>query len=385
MSYHAMAPIVIPRTMTARAMPRTVMAPAMQAAAGMPRTETTGAVMPQAATAGTAKAGTAKAPTVMPRPAMAPPGMLRPAMPRPVMPQPAVPRTGVSLSAFERQVLGGSNGDGMNACVACCDRWADGMRIGLEWYGRDGGRTSRTFAALQADAARFSGLLTARGIRPGDVVAGLLPRGAERLTVILGTWRAGAVYQPISTDCGPAAIEARINHTGRAAAKLVVTDMANRGNLALIDYCPPVLVVTNGAPVRPGDGDFMAELMSQSTCFAPVARERDDPFVLLVGGRDGNMRPVSPKLGSLLATLSSLQIGLDPCEADVGWDVTDPAWSFDLYFAVIRPLLLGDAAIAHEIETSVPAAGVTPPPATSVDPSRRFGVCQQEEVTVLAA
>src|SRR5579862_6213866 len=101
-------------------------------------------------------------------------------------------RIGVSHLALERMVLATPDGAGMNACVACCDRWADGNRIGLEWTRRDGSQTVRTYDALRDDAARFANLLTARGVQPGDVVAGMLPRGAEMLTVILGTWRAGA-------------------------------------------------------------------------------------------------------------------------------------------------------------------------------------------------
>src|ERR1700676_2801176 len=134
-----------------------------------------------------------------------------------------IARTVVSRAALARMVLTTSDDAGMNACVACCDRWADGGQVGLEWYSRDGTMSVRTFDAMRDDAARFANLLTARGVRPGDVVAGILPRGAEMLTVILGTWRAGAVLQPISTGCSTAAIEARINHIGMPAAKLVVT------------------------------------------------------------------------------------------------------------------------------------------------------------------
>ena len=107
-----------------------------------------------------------------------------------------IARTVVSRAALARMVLKQSDDAGMNACVACCDRWADGGQVGLdqvglEWYSRDGSMSVRTFDAMRDDAARFANLLTARGVRPGDVVTGILPRGAEMLTVILGTWRAG--------------------------------------------------------------------------------------------------------------------------------------------------------------------------------------------------
>jgi acetyl-CoA synthetase len=266
---------------------------------------------------------------------------------------------GVSQRAFERQVFAGLDDGGMNACVACCDRWVDGRSTGLTMIALDGTLTSRTFDALQSDAARFANLLTARGVCPGDVVASLLPRGPEKLTVILGTWRAGAVYQPIFTGLGVAAIEARINHTGRPPAKLIVTDAANRPKPGAAGLCPPVLVVTDGESVGAGDGDFRRELGRQSAFFAPVSRGGDDPFVLLVGGHGGAMRPVLPPLRSLLSVQTSIRVGVHPREPDIGWDVADPASFSDLYFTVLCPLLQGDAATSHESDRmTIPA--VTP-------------------------
>ena len=65
--------------------------------------------------------------------------------------------SGVSHAILDRLALVGSNDSEMNACVATCDRWADGSRIGLEWTGRDRGTIVRTYDALRADAARCNG------------------------------------------------------------------------------------------------------------------------------------------------------------------------------------------------------------------------------------
>src|SRR3546814_8696933 len=66
------------------------------------------------------------------------------------------------------------------------------------------------------------------GVRPGERVAGLLPRTPDLLTVLLGTLRAGAVYQPVFTAFGPKAIETRLS---ASSPRLVVTDTANRPKL----------------------------------------------------------------------------------------------------------------------------------------------------------
>ena len=82
---------------------------------------------------------------------------------------------------------------GVNACVECCDRWVKGGAVALEWYGASGGRQTVTFAQLKDDSARFANYLTSLGIGQGDVVAGLLPRIPDLMTVILGAWRVGGL------------------------------------------------------------------------------------------------------------------------------------------------------------------------------------------------
>jgi acetyl-CoA synthetase len=266
-----------------------------------------------------------------------------------------VTRTGVSLQALEQLIMATPGSSGMNACVACCDRWAEGDRTALTWFANCGAEAALSYRALATSAARFANLLAARGVGPGDVVAGLLPRGADLLTVVLGTWRAGAVYLPLAATMNTAAIERRLEMAAGRATKLVVTDRTNRETLDLVDFCPPVLVVTHGTPARQGDGDFQAELATHSSWFIPAQRNGDDPFILLFTDTLGHLRPVTLKLRSLLAAQSCMQVGLDPRDTVAGWDTDDVAWSFSLYFSVMQPLLVGDAAIANESDAATTA------------------------------
>ncbi len=147
----------------------------------------------------------------------------------------------------------------LNACVECCDRHALPGRIALFWEGKDGSRASYTFSELKALSGRFANFLQAQGVRPGDCVAGLLPRTPELLVTILGAWRLGAVYQPLFTAFGPKAIEHRV---ATAGSKVLVTDAANRDKLD--ELADPPLAVTVGGPkgqgIRRGDFSFWAEL-----------------------------------------------------------------------------------------------------------------------------
>jgi acetyl-CoA synthetase len=128
-----------------------------------------------------------------------------------------------SAADLERRILAGSLDGGVNACVECCDRWAKDGAIALVWYGANGERTTVTFKEMRDNAGRFANFLQSQGIGRGDVVAGLLPRVPDLFTVILGAWRVGAMYQPLFTAFGPAAIESRVTAAGGSKAKLVVT------------------------------------------------------------------------------------------------------------------------------------------------------------------
>ncbi|HBO3590420.1 TPA: AMP-binding protein [Pseudomonas aeruginosa] len=189
----------------------------------------------------------------------------------------------------------------LNACVECCDRHALPGRIALFWEGKDGSRASYTFSELKALSGRFANFLQAQGVRPGDCVAGLLPRTPELLVTILGAWRLGAVYQPLFTAFGPKAIEHRV---ATAGSKVLVTDAANRDKLD--ELADPPLAVTVGGPkgqgIRRGDFSFWAELERYPAEFEPVPRSGEDPFLMMfTSGTTGLAKPVPVPLKAILA------------------------------------------------------------------------------------
>jgi acetyl-CoA synthetase len=245
-----------------------------------------------------------------------------------------------SAADLERRVLAGSLRDGVNACVECCDRWAKDGAIALEWYGANGERRTVTFAAMRENAAKFANYLQSRGIGRGDVVAGLLPRVPDLFTVILGAWRVGAIYQPLFTAFGPAAIESRVTAAGGSKAKLVVTDVANRPKLKDVPDCPDILTV--------GDG-FAEAIASHSTDFAPVMLKGSDPFIVLfTSGTTGKPKGVRYLLALLLPVASYMLDAIDLRPDDNYWNVADPGWAYGMLYAVVGPLMLGHATTFHE-------------------------------------
>lgn len=234
---------------------------------------------------------------------------------------------------------------GINAAIECCDRHAQPGRVALHWEAQDGRSATYTFEQLRDLSARFANFLVSQGVEPGDRVAGLLPRIPELLVVILGTWRAGAVYQPLFTAFGPKAIEYRI---ASSEAKLIVTDGANRGKLDDVAACPPVVTVA-GQPAIAGDFDFHAELARRSNAFEPVLRTGDDPCMMLfTSGTTGLAKGVAVPHKALMAIHMYMRYAVDLRPGDHYWNIADPGWAYGLYFAAIGPLLLGQATTFYD-------------------------------------
>ncbi|MCA8409754.1 acyl-CoA synthetase [Burkholderia cenocepacia] len=256
----------------------------------------------------------------------------------------AVARFSIETAAAQ---LSGDLERGLNACVECCDRHAKADAIALDWIDVGGQHHRFTFAQMQALSARVANLLVAQGVKPGDVVAGLLPRTPELVATILGTWRAGAVYQPLFTAFGPKAIEHRLRMSD---ARLVVTNVANRAKLDEIADCPLVATVREAGealPVR--DIDFRAALDAQSDTFEPVPRKGSDLFMMMsTSGTTGLPKGVPVPLYALLAFGAYMREAVDLRAGDRFWNIADPGWAYGLYYAITGPLLLGHATTLYE-------------------------------------
>lgn len=231
--------------------------------------------------------------------------------------------------------------EAMNACYECCDRHALPGRIALFQENADGSSSVHTYAELKQQAAQFANYLQAQGVKQGDVVAGLLPRSHELLVTIFGTWRIGAIYQPLFTAFGPKAIEHRLQ---TSQAKLVVSDANNRSKLSEVEGCPPILTVTaaKGTGLVKGDASFWAEVTQQSTEFEPVLLTAKDPFLLMfTSGTTGLAKPLEVPLKAIVAFQRYMidAVGLRP--EDSFWNVADPGWAYGLYFGITGPMSMG--------------------------------------------
>ncbi|TMR24787.1 amino acid adenylation domain-containing protein [Nonomuraea turkmeniaca] len=123
----------------------------------------------------------------------------------------------------------------------------DPERVALVW---DGG--SLSYGELADRVLRVAGWLRSRGVRPGDPVGVVLPKGPEQVTAVLGVLAAGGVYVPVGVD-QPAARRERI--LSRAGVEVVLTELSLGERLSepvQVDPEQPAYVIfTSGSTGEP--------------------------------------------------------------------------------------------------------------------------------------
>ncbi|MFG1481545.1 AMP-binding protein [Halobacteriovorax sp. HFRX-1_3] len=242
----------------------------------------------------------------------------------------------------------GDINNSINAAVECCDRYADSDKVALYWEGVNGEEEVITFKKLKDETSRLANFLVAQGVKPGEVISGLLPRTPELLYTILGAWKAGVIYQPLFTAFGPKAIEQRLNSS---QAKIVFTDDTNRAKLDELPMKPKkcVLVRSNDYQLAQDDFDFHKAMTEQSVDFTPVMKKGEDTFCLLsTSGTTGLPKAVPVPLFALSSFKQYMDLAVDLKPTDRFWNLADPGWAYGLYYSVIGPLVNGNALLFYE-------------------------------------
>ena len=253
------------------------------------------------------------------------------------------------------EIFGEHLDDRLNAYMACCGRHVRdgrGDNIALVHEDTTGNVTRMTFAELDKASAQVANLLLSYGVQAGDQVATMLPRTPELLTIVLATWRIGAVYQPLFTAFGYDSIKYRMD---KANTKVVFTNSDNRSKFD--DLAKQTKMVLVGSKVDAQswgddnlvDDNYDEKISTQPQTVDAVLLDMDAPFLqMFTSGTVGKSKGVSVPLAALSSFYLYMRYAIDLREDDHYWNMADPGWAYGLYYAITGPLLLGVTTYFNE-------------------------------------
>ncbi|MDN3440062.1 AMP-binding protein [Psychrobacter sp. APC 3279] len=254
------------------------------------------------------------------------------------------------MNTLLSEIFGEHVDDRLNAYMACCGRHVrDGRADNTALVHEDttGNVTRMSFGELDKASAQIANLLQSYGVQAGDKVATMLPRTPELLTVVLATWRIGAVYQPLFTAFGYDSIKYRMD---KADTKVVFTNLENRSKFEdLAEQTKMVLVGSIKDAQTWGDDHYSQSMAAQLQTFEPMMLDTDAPFLqMFTSGTVGKSKGVSVPLAALPAFYLYMRYAIDLREDDQYWNMADPGWAYGLYYAITGPLLLGITTYFNE-------------------------------------
>ncbi|MFB8002098.1 amino acid adenylation domain-containing protein [Nocardia sp. NPDC056000] len=183
-----------------------------------------------------------------------------------------------------------------------------------------------TYGELAGAALAVAHALTEAGVRPGDTVAVMIPKGHRQISAVLGVLAAGATYLPIST-AQPQARRDRI--LARGGARVILLDT-------------PADLPAEVSPLLLADAIAGPRLEA-----AHVADADSVAYVLFTSGSTGEPKGVEVShraaANTIDAIITHFDLGAD--DHTVGLS----ALEFDLsVFDIFAPLSLGGAVVAVE-------------------------------------
>src|SRR6516165_853647 len=203
----------------------------------------------------------------------------------------------VSIKWFEDGTL--------NAAANCLDRHLNerGDQVAIIWEGDDPNVSATvTYRELHEKVCRLANVLTAQGVRKGDVVTIYLPMVVEAAVALLACARIGAIHSVVFGGFSPDSLANRIQDCGSIA--LITADEGRRGGrkVALkanadeaLKTCPTVKTVlvvkiTGGAVEMQPSRDISYEdaCAAASPNHAALPMNAEDPlFILYTSGSTG--------------------------------------------------------------------------------------------------
>ncbi len=277
-----------------------------------------------------------------------------------------------SSAPFYKWFVGGRT----NIVTNAVDRHLQGPRrnkLALIWVGEDTSRV-RTFSyfALNREVEQFANILTAMGVKPGDVVTIYLPRIPEVIFAMLACAKLGAVHSVIFAGYSADALSSRIHDS---ESKIVITADGSWVNGSVFPLKEIVdegihfsATVENVIVVRNTGQDVAMDPERDhwfhDLCALPISRGRCETvqvdaehplYLLYTSGSTGSPKAILHTHGGYMVGVhTTLKQTFDIRDEDRWWCTADPGWVTGHSYLVYGPLLAGATTFMYEGSPTFP-------------------------------
>lgn len=238
----------------------------------------------------------------------------------------------------------------------------------LLWTDPHGTVIDRSFAEMSDHAARAAAVLSAAGVKRGDIVLILLSREIAWWELMLGCLQLGAVASPGTIQLTAKDIAYRCK-AAQATCIVAGAEIAARAEQALAEQDIARIHVGER---RDGWIDYQAA-KSVATALGEIADTRldEDALCYFTSGTTGEPKMTIHGHGYALAHRITGSYWLDLGPGDLHWNLSDTGWAKAAWSSLFAPWIMGAGMFVHH--------------APGFDPQATLDLLEQFPITTLCA